>query len=129
MGLRETAAVSGASLLGLVALFQCLLAIGLPLGRAAWGGRHRILPTKLRIASATAIGVLALAAWMLLASADLVTPGDMLAVRVAAWALAGYFALNVAMNALSKSRIERAIMLSASILLVVSYLLVLLGRR
>ena len=34
--------------LGALAIFQGLLALGAPLGRFAWGGRHRVLPLSLR---------------------------------------------------------------------------------
>lgn len=46
------ASVLAALVLSFVAIFQILLAIGLPLGEAAWGGTHRVLPPHLRVASA-----------------------------------------------------------------------------
>ena len=125
---REAAALVGVTLLAAVALFQLLLALGLPLGRAAWGGQYRVLPKSLRRASLTAIGLLGLAGWALLACAEMAWPGGGTAARIVCWVLAGYFALNVALNALSKSRVERAIMLPVSILLVAAFILVLLGR-
>jgi hypothetical protein len=36
------AATVAAGLLGIVAPFQAALALGVPWGRASWGGRHRI---------------------------------------------------------------------------------------
>jgi len=38
------ASVLAALVLSFVAVFQILLAVGLPLGKAAWGGTHRVLP-------------------------------------------------------------------------------------
>lgn len=32
-------------------IFQLLLAFGIPLGRAAWGAQHEVLPLGLRIAA------------------------------------------------------------------------------
>ncbi len=49
------AASIAVALLAVVWLFQLALALGAPLGRAAWGGRHEgVLPTRLRAASAFA---------------------------------------------------------------------------
>lgn len=40
-------------LLSCLAVFQALLAFGVPFGRASWGGKHSaVLPFKLRISSA-----------------------------------------------------------------------------
>src|SRR5688572_9506667 len=53
-----------AAAMGFLAImtFQVLLALGSPLGRAAWGGAHVRLPTRLRAASAAAALVYVLAA-------------------------------------------------------------------
>lgn len=40
-------------------LFQLLLALGLPLGRAAFGGQYDTLPANLRVSSVVAIGLYA----------------------------------------------------------------------
>lgn len=37
---------------GVLAVFQLLLALGAPLGAAAWGGAYRVLPAGLRVGSA-----------------------------------------------------------------------------
>ena len=55
--LREDGVISFAAagvcvLLGGLAVFQALLALGAPLGAFAWGGQHRVLPTRLRVGSA-----------------------------------------------------------------------------
>lgn len=38
-------------------VFQILLALGLPLGRAAWGGYHETLPAVLRVGSLVSAGL------------------------------------------------------------------------
>jgi hypothetical protein len=58
----RTAAVAAAVGFLTIAVFQAALALGAPLGRAAWGGTHPQAPTGLRVASAVAFGVWALAA-------------------------------------------------------------------
>ncbi len=40
-----------------IAVFELALALGAPVGRAAWGGSYRQLPAGLRIASAIAVAV------------------------------------------------------------------------
>jgi hypothetical protein len=63
------AAVAAAIGFGCIAVFQLALSMGAPLGRAAWGGAHVHLPTGFRIASAFAMGIWTLAAFIVLARA------------------------------------------------------------
>ncbi len=98
-------------LLGAVAMFQALLTFGAPLGRFAWGGQHRVLPTPLRVGSALSIVVYALLAAVVLARADLVATGASDAVvRTAAWVVVGYFVIGIGINLASRSKSERAVM-------------------
>lgn len=100
------AAVATVILAALAALQVCVAA-GAPWGRFVWGGRHRILPRRLRIGSAASVLLYAVFAGVLLARAG-VLPGDSSpVVGVAAWVLFGYFALGVAMNLASRSPVER----------------------
>jgi hypothetical protein len=95
-----------AILLGL-ACFQAQLAAGRPIGRFAWGGAHDVLPPGLRVASALSILLYGGIALVLLDAAEVV---DVLGggwTGTAAWVLAGFFLLGVAMNAASRSRDER----------------------
>jgi hypothetical protein len=115
MKLVHVAAVVGSLLLLAVIGFQLALAAGLPWGAAAWGGRHRVLPSRLRLGSAAAAVILVAAGWVLLARAGLVAPGaEAPAVRVAAWVLAALFVLSTLGNLASKSRIERRLMTPAA---------------
>ncbi|GAG16727.1 unnamed protein product, partial [marine sediment metagenome] len=41
----------------LISVFQILLVLGLPFGRAAFGGKYERLPTNLRIISLIAVGI------------------------------------------------------------------------
>jgi hypothetical protein len=89
----NVAATIATVVLVLLICFQVLLALGVPVGKAAWGGEHRILPTNLRWSSLAAVFILGLAAWMVLARAGLVPPGaDFLAIKIVTWVFAGYFA-------------------------------------
>lgn len=92
-----------------LALFQALLAAGLPLGHMAWGGAHRRLPRARRLAS-LAVVPLALIGALVVAQAaglgpDLLPP---VVIRPALGAFAVLFALSLLGNAASKSRAEAA---------------------
>lgn len=104
--LASTAAAVGVA--GIV-LFQVALALGAPLGRAAWGGTHAgSLPTGLRVASGVAALVWGCAVLILLSRAgwgplhipDAVT-------RWGAWVLFGLLLLGALMNFASSSVWER----------------------
>src|SRR4051794_37286750 len=105
-----TAAVVSLVLLGALAVFQGLLAAGLPLGRFAWGGQNDVLPAGMRIGSVVSIVLYTAFAVLILQAAGAL---DLLPDGVAAgaiWVLAGYFVLGIAMNAVSRSRPERLVM-------------------
>ena len=51
------AAVVASVLLAGLAVFQVALIAGAPLARFAWGGQHRVLPTRLRIGSAVSVAL------------------------------------------------------------------------
>jgi hypothetical protein len=118
-----TAAVLGCVLLAGLAVFQGLLVAGAPLGRFAWGGQHRVLPTRLRIGSVVAIVTYALVAVVLVAAVR--QAGGV--ADVAVWVLTGYFVLGVGLNAVSRSRAERLVMTPVALLLAGCCLLVALG--
>lgn len=103
--------------LGALALFQASLAVGAPWGHFAWGGQHRVLPTRLRVGSLVSI-VLYLAFMIILANrTGLLSWMPERPAQVVAWALVAYFALGVLMNAISRSRAERLTMTPVAVLL------------
>ena len=105
------AAVLVCVLLGALAVFQALLVAGAPWGTFAWGGQQRVLPRRLRVGSVISIAIYALLAAIVLARADLLSPGVPAGVvRIAAWVVAGYFFLGIAMNLASRSKPERMVM-------------------
>lgn len=58
-----------------------------------------------------------------LAKAELVPPlGNEVVTSVVTWVLAGYFALGVVMNAISRSKSERDVMTPVALALAVAYL-------
>lgn len=112
MQLPEVAAVVAAALLVVVALFQLALAVGLPWGRAAYGGQHRgALPTGLRVASAAAFVLWSVVALGVLRRGGLDVPSPLPDgwLGTAGWVLVAVMALALVANTITPSRVERAL--------------------
>lgn len=109
----------------LLAIFQLALACGAPLGAYAWGGQHTgALPKKLRIASIVSVLIYALLALILLSKAGVIGLIPTAIAVPGAWVVFGYLALGTLMNAVSRSRKERAVMTPVAAVLAVLALLV-----
>lgn len=105
---RRRAAVAAAVGFYAIASFQVALALGAPLGRAAWGGTHVQLPMGLRIASAFAAGVWVLAGLIVLGRAGFrVSRLPPALVRWGTWTLVGVSLLGALLNFASPSGWER----------------------
>lgn len=110
-------AVALTVVLVLLAAFQVALALGAPLGRFAWGGQHRVLPTRLRIGSIVSLVVYALIiviAWNRVGAIEVFPRAFS---EVAMWVVFGYFALGIAVNAISRSKPERYTMVPVCLVL------------
>ncbi len=102
------AAVFAAIVLAGVAVFQLLLAAGVPWGRYAWGGTHEVLPARLRRSSLVAVLIYTLAATIILSRAGVVAIiTNTRITHIGIWVLVVLFGLGVIMNALSRSKGER----------------------
>ena len=126
--MTEAAAVLACVVLAGLAVFQVALVAGAPLGRFAWGGAHDVLPPRLRAGSAVAVVLYVLFALIILETAGLIAvlPGDALG-RVGIWAITLYFFVGAALNAVSRSKAERAVMTPTALVLGVLCLIVALG--
>ncbi|THE08264.1 hypothetical protein E1I21_03765 [Microbacterium oleivorans] len=114
-------------ILALLAVFQITLALGAPLGRFAWGGQHRVLPTRLRIGSLVSIliyALIAVLAWDRVRAIDVVP--DVVA-QVGVWIVFAYFVLGILLNAISRSTPERNTMVPVTIVLAVLSFLIAMG--
>ena len=89
-------------------LFQVMLAAGLPLGRLAWGGTHRVLPSGLRIASLMS-AVVSGAAVLVVAQAAGFGPVPLPEAWItpALFALAALFTLSLLANLFGARGLER----------------------
>jgi hypothetical protein len=115
-----------AVLAGLAAM-QAGLAAGRPWGRLAWGGQHRVLPSRLRIGSAVSVVLYAFFAAVVLTAAGAVRLLPEGFAGVATWVLAGYFLLGILLNGISRSAVERAVMTPVCLVLAGCCLVVALG--
>ncbi|VXB87341.1 Putative membrane protein [Arthrobacter sp. 9AX] len=128
MLLVQWAAVGACAVLAGLAVFQAALIGGAPLGRLAWGGQHKVLPAGLRAGSAVSIVLYAAFGYAALAKAGMVPYlGNEAVTSTVIWVLMGYFVLGILMNAISRSKPERAVMTPVALFLAVAYLVLALN--
>lgn len=113
-------AIAFVVMLTALAVFQLMLAAGLPFGRFAWGGQHIVLPRQLRVGSALSIVAYAIFAFIALERADITNafPARLVAV-IAMWVIAGFLILSVLPNLASKSAPEKQVMVPVSLALAI----------
>ncbi|GAB3746214.1 hypothetical protein [Microlunatus parietis] len=115
------------TLLAGLAVMQVLLIAGVPLGSIAWGGRHRVLPSRLRWAAVVALGLYTGFAALLLSRAGVLPGSTLPVIMVLTWILFGYCVLSIVPNVISRSRNERIVQVPVSTLLSASVLIIALG--
>jgi hypothetical protein len=104
----RTAAIVAALGFFVIAAFQAALAMGAPLGHAAWGGKQPRLPVRLRVGSTVAVVIWILAALIVLGRAGFeISPFPDAIERWGAWILVGLLPVGALMNVASSSRWER----------------------
>lgn len=105
----EIAAILAVALLGILMIFHAALALGAPLGSAAWGGRHPgVLPARFRAANAVAAliiypGIITI----VLDSASHIDVEWLPASTGTMWFLAAIFTVGTIANLMSQSQPER----------------------
>ena len=91
-----------------IACFQAALALGAPLGHAAWGGANAKLATRLRVASLISAGVWVVAILVILGRTGYrASPVQTGVARWATYVLVGLLALSTIMNTASRRKWER----------------------
>ena len=116
-------AIIGLTLLLGLTVFQLLLILGKPLGEYAWGGQHKVLPRKLRIASIFSIFLYIVFATFLASKAGIaaiITQQPLL--DIAMWAFTAYFILGIFVNLISRNKKERVLMTPVALVLAVVFL-------
>jgi len=111
-----------------MSIVQLLLALGLPLGHLAYGGKYEKLPTNLRIMSLIAIGIFTFASIAVLSQAGIITIFSNPDIAYyAVWIIAVYISFNSLLNAVSKSKWEKLMMTPLSLSLAVCCFIVAIG--
>jgi len=110
--------ITGSILFLIVLGLYILLALGLPYGEFAMGGKHKILTRMERIISIISIIIQAFAILILLHCGGVISVGfsDKVA-SVLCYVFAGYLSLNVILNLLSKSKKEKRYMTPVSVVI------------
>ena len=105
----EIAGVIAAVLLGVVAVFQAVLALGAPLGAAAWGGRDPgVLPAGFRVASGVAALLIYPGIITIVLNASGLIDIDWLPANTGTmWFLVAIFTVGSVANLMSQSESER----------------------
>jgi len=107
----EAATILFCLVLAGLAVFQGALILGAPIGKYAWGGRHTVLPTNLRIGSMISIVLYAIFIVIVLDKVAVFTVfKDSAIANTGSWILAVYFFIGVLMNGISRSKSERNLM-------------------
>jgi hypothetical protein len=128
MALETVAAALFAVLVAGVVAFQLTLAAGAPLGAYAMGGgTPGVLPARLRIAAVAQAAILAILALVVLADAGIILPDLALAYPWAVWVAVAFSGVSVALNAITRSALERRLWLPVAIVLFATSLSVALG--
>jgi hypothetical protein len=119
--MSQSAALIFSAVIAMLGVFQLALAAGAPWGRLAWGGGHDRLPPALRIGSLLSVAIYAIFATIVLERAGVIRilPSPEIA-HIGTWVIAGYLALGVVMNAISRSKPERLVMTPVALVLCVA---------
>lgn len=124
---RTAAAMTAVGLFA-IAAFQIALALGAPLGRAAWGGTHARLPVGLRIASSLAVLFWAFAALIVLGRGGYeISPLPFAFTEWGTWILVGLLPLGAVLNFASRSNWERFLWGPVALIVALLCLVVALG--
>lgn len=119
------AAILFTVLTALLIIFQIALSFGAPIGFLAWGGQHKILPAKMRVASLLSIVIYTLMAIVILSKAGVIAIfSESQTLTVTTWIIAGYLTFGILLNAISRSKPERYTMTPVALLMAVAAFIV-----
>jgi hypothetical protein len=124
----QTAALLASIGFLVLAAFQLALALGVPWGKAAWGGKSSVLPSNLRVASGVSMVVWLFAALVVLdrAGTPVADLPDVLSAPLT-WLLVPLLVVGALMNIASSSPYERFGWAPTALLMALLTLVVALG--
>lgn len=93
-----------------IAVFQVLLALGLPLGEFAMGGYYKVLPYKLNVVSAINAIILLVMGVVFLQHTNVINIFNVLPTNILVWVITVFLGLNTIANLISRSTKEKYVM-------------------
>ena len=118
------AVIATIGLFGLMC-FQILLALGFPFGKAAWGGKYKILPAGLRIAILFSAVILVFVSIIVMEKAEVFSVfNSPSVVTYGVWIFTAFLGLNTISNFISRSKLEKRIMTPITLTLSLFFLTV-----
>ncbi|RKP53138.1 hypothetical protein D7Z26_15530 [Cohnella endophytica] len=118
-----TALIGSVSFLA-VAILYILLAMGLPYGDFAMGGKHKVMPKQLRVACAISVLIQLIAILFILQAGNVISIDALKTIaKGVCYFFAVYLIVNTIMNALSKSKKEKLVMTPLSFLTAICFLI------
>lgn len=116
------------ALIGIVVIFQLLLAAGMPWGSYAMGGKFPgKYPPPMRVASVIQAVILIFIAYIVLSKSGLILPGWYSFAKTAIWFVVGFSAVATILNLITRSVWERRIWAPVSLLLLITSINVAIG--
>ncbi len=104
-------AIIGACLFGIVAVITLLAALSAPLGEFTMGGKHKVLPAKLRIIALVSLVIQVFAILIILQAGGFMPLWfSKIVTKIICIFFASYLVINTIMNFLSKSKKEKFFM-------------------
>jgi hypothetical protein len=117
------------ALIGSVAFFAVtilyiLLALGLPYGDFAMGGKYKVMPKQMRVACFISVFIQLVAIMFILQAGNIISIDFLRSLaKGACYFFAFYLIVNTIMNAFSKSKKEKFIMTPLSFLIAICFLI------
>ena len=109
--------ILGTVLFGVIAIMTVLVACGFPLGEFTMGGQHKILPKKFRVMAVISVAIQIFAMIIILQAGGFIPLWLSFKVtKYICFFFAAYLFLNTVMNMISKSRKEKYVMTSLSLI-------------
>ncbi len=115
-------AIIAAVLLAAIVILYLLLVFGLPYGELAMGGRYRVVPKDKRYIFIFSV-ILQIAAILVILQIGGVVPLMLprAVTRIVCFCFAAYFTFNIVLNAVSKSKKERAVLTPTSAVIAICF--------
>lgn len=124
----QESAILFSVLIGIVILFQLLLALGMPWGSYAMGGKFPgKFPLAMRVAALFQIIILAFFALIVLSNSGFTLPSWNTFSNIAIWFVVAFSVIASILNLITRSQWERRIWAPVSVLLLITSIIVAIG--